>query len=251
MPTVSSLAKSLHGQVDSRTSDCCLIELDSQDAPVKSSNLVFQYYPESVQDTKAVNYQQKEVFGGSLPLYQWVSSGERLISFTATFTCDVDFLAPTSQLERTELYVRLKAAGQERRNVDIRSATLWLRQFLLPTYGTDKDLAVSGRPLTFAPSKLLLSMPGTGIGLAGGDDRVSGRHTMLCLMTQCDVTYEALFSSGLPRIATVQLAFAQVAQSRGGVLFPSRTASYDAHRRGDFIGGSEFMGYNLTSKGKR
>lgn len=250
MPTLSSLAKSLHGQIDGRTSDCCLIELDRNDSPVRGSSLVFQYYPDTIQDTKAVNYQQKEIFGGSLPLYQWVASGERLISFTATFTCDVDLLDGSSQLERTELYVRLKSAGHERRNIDIRSAILWLRQFQLPTYGNDENLAIQGKPLTFAPSKLLLSMPGTGIGLSGGEDRISGPNTILCIMTQCDVTYEALFASGLPRIATVQLAFAQVAQHRGGVTFPSRSSSFDANRRGDFVGGAEFLGYNLTPKGK-
>lgn len=251
MPTVSSLAKSLNAQIDARTSDCALIELDESDAPT-GDNQVFQYYPETVTDTKAVNYQQKEIFGGSLPLYQWVSGGERLISFSVVFTCDVDLLNAVDQSVSTEIYQRLKSAGQERRNVDIRAAVMWLRGYMLPSYGTatietqvGKDSG--GTQLTFAPRKLVLSMPGTGIGFAGGDDGISGQDSVLCHMTQCDVTYEALFPSGLPRAATVQVAFAQIAQFRGAVQFPQRSSFYDDVRKGRGI----TLGYNLPPKGKR
>ena len=82
MPTVSSLAQSLNAQIDARTSDCALIELGADDTPTGDSQ-VFQYYPETISDTKAINYQQKEIFGASLPLYQFIAGGERLISFQA------------------------------------------------------------------------------------------------------------------------------------------------------------------------
>lgn len=245
MPSLSSLAKSLSAQLDQRTSDCALIELGDDDSPVaEGGSQVFQYYPETVSDTKAVNYQQKEIFGASLPLYQWVAGGERLISFSVIFTCDVDLLDFTNQENRTNLYQRLKNAGQERRNVDIRAAVVWLRQYMLPTY--QEGAADSSAALTFAPRKLLLSMPGTGIGLAGGDDGLSGLDTVPVLMTQCDVSHEALFPSGLPRITTVQLSFAQTGQIRGAVTFPSRTAFYDDSRKGKGL----FLGYNFPARGK-
>jgi hypothetical protein len=254
MPTLSTLAKALNSQIDARTSDCALIELGLDDSPGTrkgGSSLVFQYYPETITDTKAVNYQQKEIFGASLPLYQWVSGGERLISFQAIFTCDVDLLDPSNQENRANLYQRLKNAGQERRNVDIRAAVVWLRGYMLPSYGEaavedQADASKAGAPLTYAPRKLLLCMPGTGIGFAGGDDGLSGPDTVPALMTQCDVTHEALFPSGLPRITTVQLAFAQIGQIKGAVRFPSRTYEFDEARTGSGV----FLGYNFPAKGK-
>jgi hypothetical protein len=179
-----------------------------------------------------------------------------LISFSVVFTCDVDLLNTPDSTGSTELYQRLKNAGQERRNVDIRAAVMWLRQYMLPTY---VDLAVEsqtadtgGTQLTIAPRKLVLCMPGTGIGYAGGDDGISGPDSVLCHMTQCDVTYEALFPSGLPRAATVQVAFAQLAQFRGAVQFPQRSAFYDDVRKGGiFHIRATTLGYNLPPKGKR
>lgn len=250
MATLKSLAGSLGAQINPSTSDCCLIELDSDGSPV-GSNLAFQYYPESISDTKAVNYQQKEIFGGSLPLYQWTNGGERSVSFTAVFTCDVDLLANSATpgtLNQT-LLARLKAAGEDRRNIDIRSAILWLRQYMIPTYSTQGS-ADSTQPLTIAPATLLLSMPGTGIGMYGGDagGGSSTLHSMYCYMTQCDVSIDALFPSGLPRIVTVQLAFAQTGQIAGAVTFPSRTQRYDALRAGGLF--ADFAGYNQIAKGK-
>jgi len=253
MPTVSSLAESLNAQIDARTSDCALIELGGDDSPT-GDNQVFQYYPETISDTKAVNYQQKEIFGGSLPLYQFITGGERLISFTVTFTCDVDLLNAVDQSASTELYQRLKNAGQERRNVDIRSAIMWLRGYMLPSYQDTSIQAqindtTGGTQLTLAPRKLVLSMPGTGIGYAGGDDRLAGADSVVCIMTQCDVTYEALFPSGLPRAATVQLAFAQIAQVKGAIQFPERSKFFDSVRKGGEPG--RFFGYSFPPKGKR
>jgi hypothetical protein len=217
----------------------------------EGGSMVLQYFPETVSDSKAVNYQQKEIFGGSLPLYQWISGGERLISFTATFTCDVDLLDPNSYENRENLFQRLKNAGEARRNVDIRAAIVWLRGYILPTYlesttDTQNENTKGGHALTIAPRKLLLSMPGTGIGLAGGDDGQSGQDSIPALMTQCEVSHEAFFPSGLPRITTVQLAFAQIGQLKGAVTFPSRTPFYDDARKGRGI----FLGYNFPPKGK-
>lgn len=246
MPSVSTLATSLNAQINERTSDCALLELGPDDSPT-GDNQVFQYYPETIQDSKPVTYQTKEIFGGSLPLYQFTSGGERTISFSVVFTCDVDLLGSGSP---TEVYQRLKAAGQERRNVDIRAAIMWLRQYVLPRYEdaqVENQLGSNsgGTQLTFAPAKLLLSMPGTGIGFYGGDSGVAGDDTIRCHMSQCDVTLEALFPSGLPRAATVQLAFVQEAQTGGSITFPGRTSNYDRIRKGR----TGTLGYNFPPKG--
>lgn len=234
MPSLASLASALSSKLPTRVAKAYLIELDKKtDAPAKgykdnASYIAFQYFPESISDGKAINYQQKDIPGGSLPLYQWISSGERLVSFTAVFTCDVDYMVslqspdPSADLAAGQnfsmeaLQGRLKSSGQIQRNPDIRGAVAWLRRYMFPTYNGD-DAA----NITQAPNKLRLYLPNSGLGVLGGSDmKGSSINSIYCVMTQCEVTWESYFQSGLPRIATVSLAFAQIPQFRGGVYFP-------------------------------
>lgn len=222
MPGLASLSKSLISRINERKSQVILSELGPDDNPIPGgSYLAFQYFPESIVDTKAINYQTREIPGASLPLYQWISSGERIVSFQAYFTSDVDLTAAT------DTFSKLQQNGLLRRNVDVRTALLWLRRFMFPRYGDSTEVGV---PLTFAPRKIILWIPGMGLGLQGGDlpAKTAGsivdertRDQMLCIMTQCDITYEAEFPSGLPRIASVQCSFAQIAQRAGTVAFPA------------------------------
>jgi hypothetical protein len=217
MPGVGTLAGSIVTRLNQRRSRAIIIELDErEDRPVRT--LPLQYYPNTLSDTKSVNYQQKSVPGGSLPLYQWVDSGERLISFTAEFTTDND-LSVNEGLEE-----RLASAGEKASNIDIRAALVWLRRFMFPTYGERGDLQV---PLTYAPRKLRLSLPNSKIGLIGCTVYNGDEDSVLSLMTQCDITYESFFPSGNIRIATVQLAFAQIPQLEGNVMFPGVTSFID------------------------
>lgn len=231
MPGLASLSKSLVSRLGERRSQVCLLELDGKDK-VTGDYIAFQYFPETITDTKQINYQPKDIPGGSLPLYQWTSSGERLITFEAVFTADVDLATDKNA------FGQLISKGHARRNVDIRTALLWLRRYTLPRYEDDQQVGV---PLTLAPRKCILYIPNSGLGMLGGAQGVtvppgdvfgtatavdSGNKLMvtgdrvLSIMTQCDITYEAFFPSGLPRIVTVQLSFAQIAQFRGEVNFP-------------------------------
>lgn len=222
MPGIASLASAVASRLPDSTKKAYLIELDETDSPKAAFS--FQYFPESISDAKNINYQQKEIPGGSLPLYQWISSGERLLTFTAHFSTDVDLRKPSvsgSSPEAQGLIARLQASGVKKRNPDIRSAIAWLRRYVLPTYANS---------ITYAPSKLRLSLPGSGIGVAGGSIAGSALDdTIICVMTQCEVTYEAFFPSGLPRYVNVQLAFAQIPQMNGQVLFPARDSQLDAY----------------------
>jgi hypothetical protein len=149
---------------------------------------------------------------------------------------------------------RIKAVGEESRNVDIRSAVVWLRRFMYPRYG---DASTSGTPVTYAPRKLYLSIPGSGIGLSGMGG-FGGADGVLCLMTQCEVRWLAYFPNNLPRLASVNLTFVEVAQLAGNVHFPSPNASLDALAGGFNSGGFEdtsglsidSLPYNLQKKGK-
>lgn len=256
MPNIQSLTSALGSYTSERKSDVYLVELGADDRPAieagKPVSLAFQYFPDTISDTKAVNYQQKEIPGGSLPLYQWINGGERLISFTAYFTSDVDLVSASSPSGlvakaiggNSNIRDRLRSAGEERSNVDIRSAVTWLRRYMFPSYRADETGgAAIGVPLTFAPRKLMLKMPNSGIGTAGG---CTAPDSVTCVMTQCDVTYEKFFPSGLPRIASVSLAFAQVAQEGGNIWFPRRDVTID-----DAVAGRQFyLGYTVIPRTK-
>jgi hypothetical protein len=222
MFALSSLSSVLGNRsLDSKTSCVAIEELNESDNNAGHPILRFQYFPESITDSKEVNWTPKDIPGGSLPLYQWISSGARTLSFQAVFTTDVDFSAEAlNQAEALALWGRLQASGEQGRNVDSRAAVLWLRRFMMPRYGSATQ---TGTPLTTAPRKLRLHIPGSGIGLAhGGLSRVHDGHDFItAIMTGCQVQWVQFFPSGFPRIVEVSLSFAQVAQFQGAVYFPS------------------------------
>ena len=202
---------------------------------------VFQYFPESITDSKAINHQSREVVGGTLPVYQWISSGERTIGFTAQFASDVDLLAQGTQ-KAGEIYDRLRTAGVARRSVVIRTALAYLRSFLFPRY------AEQGPVSTQAPRKIRLTIPKSGIGLNGGAGvNTVSPDTVYCLMNQCEITYEAFFPSGNPRLVSVQLSFAQIAQYGGQVNFPQTAVDWLPGISDSGGGHSVFGGSSLGS----
>lgn len=209
MPGVLSAAAGIGNPTKQQLQPFYISPLDENDEEILADIRKFQYFPESVQDTKAVNFQQKEIPGGSLPLYQWVSSGERILTFQATFTTDTDPEEVSAE--------QLKLAGVENMNVDVGAALTWLRSFMMPTYPRGG--------IVIPPQKLRLFMPGSGVDIIGGE--MGGMDSILCQMTQCDITYEAFFPNGKIRIANVQLSFVQLAQKRGLVSFPDAQGMRD------------------------
>jgi hypothetical protein len=170
--------------------------------------IAFQYWPETVQDTRPSEWTPRQIPGGSHPIYQWTSGGERAISFTAIFTTDTD--PGEENINLPNAYIDKTQGSIGRRDLDIRSAISWLRYFTYPRYPSGEDLRAQ------EPPKCQLHLPNSQIGY-------DGESYVLCVMTQCDVTYEAFFPNGFPRIAEVALSFSEVVQSRSGVRFHSRS----------------------------
>lgn len=98
MAGLLSLSSALFTQINERKSTVALFDLGGSEGRKRNRTkelenaLSFQYFPETLSDTKAVNYSRKNIPGGSHPLYQWISGGERIISFTAHFSCDTDLV---------------------------------------------------------------------------------------------------------------------------------------------------------------
>lgn len=180
--------------------------------------LRFQYFPDEITDSKTVTYAEKTPFGASLPIYQWTASGARTVSFNTTFSSDLDLVEAKKLLIDAGISVRqsLLSTGIDDRNVDVRAALAWLRQYQLPTY------SASGGAHTKAPKRLRLYIPNSGLGVLGGlISPGDSKDSVLCFVSQCEITFQAFFPSGLPRLAQVQLTFTQLAQHEGSVRFPS------------------------------
>jgi hypothetical protein len=147
-----------------------------------------QYWPAELTDSHSANYSVKTIPGGNVPLRQWVAGGERTFAFTATFSRDLQGKIGGSVLSGD--------IPESKHDVDVAAAIHWARSFLQPTY-------TSG--LVKPPPALYLVFKNTQLG-QGSDDQV------LVVMTQCDVTYKKWFPDGTPRLAEVQLQFAEIVQ---------------------------------------
>ena len=192
--------------------------------------IAFQYWPETIQDSRGSEWSPRNIPGGSHPIYQWTHGGERRISFTAMFTTDtaiddatfeaiaiaqgIAARALTQFPDLNDPYEKQAAnplSGLEKgsRDLDLRAAIGWLRWYTYPYYDEESGWKA------YEPAKCLLVMPNMGIGYTGED-------SILTVMTQCDVTYEACFETGFPRLIEVALEFAEVVQSGARVQFHDR-----------------------------
>ena len=216
---LTSLTNLSHGP---RLAKCFLQPLDMKDgerppwAPKGGSTAVaFQYWPESLQDSRASEWNPMNIPGGSHPIYQWTHGGERNLSLTAVFTTDTD--PGAEALLNKDPYREARSAPLNglvlgERDVDLTSVVSWLRWFTYPAYEADSNKV-------YEPAKCLLVMPNTRLAHNGQD-------YITCVMTQCDVTYQAWFVNGFPRIIEVSLAFAEVVQSGRRVAFHNRNDMY-------------------------
>ena len=220
VPHESRLAQVIIGAADLSDGENVPWQNDSADPTFGMSGpgdpvntyLALQYWPESVQDSRASEWNPRNVPGGSHPIYQWTTGAERRISFTAMFTTDTS--PPEGSEGGVDPYDELLSVtlGVQKgtRDMDIRGAINWLRYFTYPSYGSS-TLELRA----YEPPKCILVFPNTGMGHDGSD-------YLITVMTQCDVTYEAWFPNGVPRLCEVQLEFAEVVQLGNRVRFHDR-----------------------------
>lgn len=223
MPGLASLAGLTPGQfLSGKTAKAALYPLGLDDEVVPGAGREFQYWPETVSDSKVVDYAQKTVPGASHPLVQWVAGGARELSFMAVFSRDhapsqslafgsnspgVIPAGDVGQLASGQFVTQVRE-DQATRNVDVNAAVAWFRQHLYPGYSDDE---VRVRP----PSKLLLYLPRTNVGVGKSD-------LVPCVMTKADVEWKSWFPDGTPRLAEVALSFLEVVQLGGAVRFVGR-----------------------------
>lgn len=212
----------------SRLQRCYLVAQDlpvGETPPWGDEGIAFQYWPESLSDNRTSDWTPRNIPGGSHPIYQWTHGGERAFSFTSIFTTDTNpgddlGIGTQDRIVAGDPYDDVKdkplsglvTQGETPRDIDLRSVVSWLRWFTYPSY----DGASGGNSLrVHEPAKCLLVMPNTNLGYDGSD-------FILCVMRSCQVTYQAWFPNGFPRIIEVGLEFAEVVQSGDRVAFQDR-----------------------------
>lgn len=182
-----------------------LTPVDERANPLRSMEVVLQFYPDTVDDSIQINYIDKDIPGLSHPLKQWVSNGGRTISFETVISRDI---MPKEDLPfLVGLIVNPQSNENKGWNFDIRKYVKLLRAMCYPTYS---ELA-EGVSVARAPRTLLLSLENMRLGRKDSDE-------VYALMTVCDVTYEAAFENGVPRRARIRLEFAEVIQQGTDIL---------------------------------
>jgi len=205
MPGLLSIADAGGPSINPKLARVYMIPVKDDDSGFDDGKeRAFQYWPESLQDSRGdTGWQEKVVPGGSHPLLQWTQCGGRRVSFTVVFGRDRCELPDPADPRTDEIDLE--------ENVDVAAAVAWLRYYTYPLY-KDDDFRV------IAPPKILLVFPGTALGWAAG----GWADGLLCVMTSCDVTYTAWFPNGTPRLVEVSLEFAEIVQLGGRVAFHGR-----------------------------
>lgn len=224
MSAIGSLGSMIKTLTESSPITASIAPLDKNGDEIADDEKAFQYYPETINDTRGVNWVAKHIPGGSHPIYQFISGTDRNISFSTVFTSDEnqdsgDIFDKISQgfslgnlITSIQSTITGKTYPKSKYTVDVAAALSWLRSFTYPTYSTDGYAK--------APPFLRLYLPNSGItGQLGGKPTPSSIDV---IMTQCDIVYEAFYRQGYPRIAVVNLAFNEVIQAVPGWRFVDR-----------------------------
>jgi len=163
---------------------------------------MLQYFPESVETSRSANWQSKEIPGAPLPLYQWVSGGERTFSMEAVFTRDMSGKIGED-------------VEEDKYNVDIDAAIAWLNVLSWNDYIEMGDAG----PTAVAPPILFLHAEGTKLGYNSVASGALGANPegVYCILTEVGEARDNWFNDGTVRKATVSLSFAEVMQVGQGI----------------------------------
>jgi hypothetical protein len=185
----------------------------------------FQYWPESVTIGSGAEYASKNVLGGSHPLRQFLYCTDRTLGFRADFTRDYQ---GTVRKVKGLKFASSGTVVQDRYNVDVAQAFIWLESLKTPDYDVDSE------PGGFAPPPLLyLIFPNCRYGRAYNGEP---SDIFQCVLLNVSLTSAGHFPDGTPRHSAIDLSFAEVVQGAGGVRFTSRSKMANATNGGQRYG---------------
>jgi hypothetical protein len=157
---------------------------------VMRAPVFFQFYPETISDNRHANTIDVPLILSQNPSPAILKGSARNISFTAVFA--QERAVNTGQGE--------VLADWDKYNFDVALAVQACRSFIYPI---PIELGPLGSVLSVTPQRILLTLPGTKIGIRS--------DSIECIMQEYAVDYLSFFPDGRPRIATVGMSFMEVA----------------------------------------
>ncbi len=192
---------------------------------MKISEQAFQWWPESIADSIAIGWSDKNVMGASHAPMQWGANGGRTISFSVKLSRSMrypeDFGRRGPALRDVPIGAGLldpQSTRSVQYNIDIRRMLKYLRAYCYPDYNGTTGQAVP-------PVISIVNIPGLQLN-------ENGQDYIFAVMTSCDHTYVKLFKDGKPRLVEVGLSFKQIVQDKDGVHYKSRNVLLDAALKG-------------------
>lgn len=146
----------------------------------------FQYFPESIVDSRENEVSMIRVPSLSNPIPTFIAPTERTISFKVVFSQE-RWEGRDIPLERWDKY-----------NFDVATAIQSIRAFTYPIGMGEPNIGIT-------PIPLRLILPGTKIGI--NEDAIT------CILKGYDVEYVAFHPDGQPRLANMTLTFVEVLPS--------------------------------------
>lgn len=149
--------------------------------------VLFQYFPENVQDQRDNNVEYIKPPGVSLPVPTLSSASARNISMTLTFA-----------RERWPGRQQVPATDQwDKYNFDVAASLQAIRRYTYPI-GT----SVFGLKGGITPQPFVLTLPGTRIGIDS--------DSIAAILTSYNIDYVAHFPDGMPRLARISLGITEI-----------------------------------------
>lgn len=155
-----------------------------------NSPLFFQFFPETVSDSKAVNFGEISIIGVPNPIPTILSATPRIVSFEAHFARE--------RWNRGKQLIKW-----DKHNFDVGMSLQVLRSFC---YSFAEKVPF--------PQPLMLNLPGTRIGIDKSNE-VAG-DSIFCILKNYSATRKSFFPDGTIRTATVSLEFQEFNVVGGG-----------------------------------
>lgn len=191
---------------------------DGRENTVLGGKRILQYWPQTIDTSRSANWQDKDVPGAPIPLNQWVSGGSNTLTFTATFSRDMDGKIGDQGIgdfESAEIV-------EDKFNVDVEAAIAWLNMLSTNSYERIGDGTVAVAPPVLW---IYLVNVNLGVNISASSALSSKAGGFYCTLRDVGVSRMNWFQSGRTKYANVSLSFTETMQI-GGNIYPYSQADY-------------------------
>jgi len=181
----------------------------------------FQYWPETVQVSSDSGWNPREVPGSSHKLKQWGGSSGLGISFEVSVGRDM--MDPDDRVGTRKLFdfaINPYEASHIQDNYPVEAFYRYMIAYTQP----GRTKGAGGSQIMTPPPIAILSMPGLALAPNGGD-------VFWATINNVELTVQACWPNGRPRLASIALSMDQMVQSSDGVFWADQVDWAEKHPR--------------------